>query len=105
AVVSGSDIGYSNQSQIGEFPLFMPVVDVSAIGAGGGSIVRVDGHGVLKVGPESAGADPGPIAYGRGGTQPTLTDCYLVCGFLSRDQVLGGSVGLSYDAARAALAQ
>ncbi len=60
---------------------------VSAIGAGGGSILGVDAHGVLKVGPESAGADPGPVAYGRGGTRPTITDCYLVTGLIDPAQL------------------
>lgn len=104
SVITDADVEYSTRAQVGDFPLFMPVVSVSAIGSGGGSLLWVDDFGVLKVGPESAGAQPGPVCYGRGGTHATITDCYLVCGFLSPEQKLGGQVALSYDKARAALA-
>jgi N-methylhydantoinase A len=104
SVITDGQAESSNRAHISGYPMFMPVVSVSAIGAGGGSIVHVDDFGVLKVGPDSAGANPGPICYGRGGIQPTITDCYLVCGFLSPDQRLGGSVRLSIEAARKALA-
>jgi N-methylhydantoinase A len=77
----------------------LPSVDVSSIGAGGGSIAYTDNLGMLKVGPQSAGADPGPVAYGRGGTQPTVTDAYLVSGFIDPENFLGGR--LSLDMARA----
>jgi N-methylhydantoinase A len=83
-----------NRTDIGGFPLILPVVGVSAIGAGGGSIIRVDDYGILKVGPESAGADPGPVAYGRGGRQPTLTDCYLISGILQASAFLDGTMPL-----------
>ena len=69
---------------VGEFPIYIPTVSVTSIGAGGGSIARVDDLGVLKVGPESAGANPGPACYGRGGTRATITDAYAVCGLLGR---------------------
>ena len=82
----------------------MPVVDVSAIGAGGGSVLWVDPQGVLKVGPVSAGADPGPACYGRGGTAPAITDCYLALGILDPERFLGGRMVLDADAAEAALA-
>lgn len=99
---TSSDIAVSRErapemvtrTEIGGMPLVVPVVGVSAIGAGGGSLVWVDELGVLKVGPESAGADPGPIAYGRGGTRPTVTDCYLTLGVLDPDQFAGGSMTL-----------
>jgi N-methylhydantoinase A len=81
------------------------VVGVSAIGAGGGSIVHVDDFGILKVGPESAGADPGPVAYQRGGVHPTLTDCYLVSGILSADAALAGTITLDHAAAHHALSK
>ena len=90
-------------THIGEFPLVTPVVGVSAIGAGGGSILWVDPEGLLKVGPESAGADPGPVCFGRQGTRPTLTDCYLVLGFIDPDRFLGGRMRLDRAAAAAAL--
>ncbi len=83
----------------------LPVVDVSAIGAGGGSIVWVDAHGLLKVGPQSAGAMPGPVSYGRGGTQPAVTDCYLALGYIDPAGFLGGRMKLDIDAARTALAE
>ena len=84
-------------------PLTVPCVDLIEIGAGGGSIVRVDALGLLRVGPDSAGADPGPACYGRGGTAPTVTDADLVLGFLAPDRFLGGAMPLDPRAARDAL--
>ncbi|MDA0961318.1 MAG: hydantoinase/oxoprolinase family protein, partial [Proteobacteria bacterium] len=75
------------------------------IGAGGGSIVWADAQGLLKVGPESAGADPGPVCYGRGGTRPTITDCYLTLGYLDPQRFNDGRLALDADAAALALAQ
>ncbi|WP_455816141.1 hydantoinase/oxoprolinase family protein [Pseudomonas cerasi] len=98
------DVERVNRTEIGGLPLILPVVGVSAIGAGGGSIIHVDAYGILKVGPESAGADPGPVAYGRGGVAPTITDCYLVSGILPADARLGGTLSLDLAAARTALA-
>ena len=95
---------YTTRTSVGDFPLILPVVNVSAIGAGGGSIVWVDNQGVLKVGPQSAGAAPGPVCYGQGGSEPTMTDCYLVAGYLRSDRFLGGRMTLDKDAATAALA-
>ena len=80
-----------------------PAVDVKSIGAGGGSIARIDDAGMLVVGPESAGADPGPICYGRGGRQPTMTDANLVLGYLDPNNFLGGRRRLDLVAAQAAL--
>jgi len=80
----------SPQGSIEGYPLRVPAIDVQSIGAGGGSIAWVDRWGVLKVGPRSAGADPGPACYGRGGTQPTVTDANLVLGCLSEQSFLGG---------------
>lgn len=94
---------FATDTTIGGLPLILPVVAVDAIGAGGGSLLRVDPYGVLKVGPASAGADPGPVAYGRGGTEPTVTDCYLVTGTIDPDAFLGGRMALSAAAARDAL--
>ncbi|MBL8671193.1 MAG: hydantoinase/oxoprolinase family protein [Alphaproteobacteria bacterium] len=67
---------------VGEFPIYIPTVAVTSIGAGGGSIAHVDAQGVLKVGPESAGSRPGPACYGRGGDRPTITDAFVACGFM-----------------------
>ncbi|ADO44074.1 hydantoinase/oxoprolinase family protein [Ketogulonicigenium vulgare] len=103
SVVSDGQPETGNRTHIGDFPIIVPVVNVSAIGAGGGSIVWVDPHGVLKIGPASAGADPGPVSYGRGGTAPTVTDCFLVSGFIDPDRFVGGRMRLDIAAARAAL--
>jgi N-methylhydantoinase A len=81
----------------------VPALDLTSISAGGGSIAAVDGGGFLTVGPTSAGADPGPACYGRGGMQPTVTDADLVCGFLNADYFLGGVQRLDAGAAQAAL--
>ena len=69
----------------------VPALDMTTISAGGGSIAWIDGGGFLNVGPQSAGADPGPACYGRGGTRPTVTDADLVCGYLNPDYFLGGA--------------
>src|SRR4051812_9791983 len=81
----------------------VPALDMTTISAGGGSIAWLDGGGFLNVGPHSAGADPGPACYGRGGTQPTVTDADLVCGYLNPDYFLGGTQRLDVAASRAAL--
>ncbi|MCX7341886.1 MAG: hydantoinase/oxoprolinase family protein [Hyphomicrobiales bacterium] len=94
---------FTTATFVGDFPLIMPVVNVGAIGAGGGSIVWVDAQGLLKIGPVSAGADPGPVCYGRGGKQPTLTDCYVTLGIIDPATFLGGRMVLDITAARAAL--
>ncbi len=80
-----------------------PSVDVKSIGAGGGSIAWVDEGGLLHLGPQSAGADPGPVAFGRGGTEPTVTDAAVTLGFLDPDYFLGGSIHLDAKAAREAI--
>jgi N-methylhydantoinase A len=85
------------------FTLGVPAIDVRSIGAGGGSLIQIDHMGTLRVGPESAGADPGPIAYGRGGTQPTITDAHVVMGTLRPETFLGGRMSLDVDAARAGI--
>ena len=85
-------------------PVSVPVIEMIEIGAGGGSIARVDTLGLLKVGPDSAGAAPGPACYGRGGTQPTVTDADLVLGYLDPAHFLGGKMPLDVDKAKAAIA-
>src|SRR5688572_2640099 len=85
-------------------PIRIPVIDMIELGAGGGSIARIDSLGLLKVGPESAGADPGPVCYGRGGKEPTVTDADLVLGYLDANYFLGGQMNLDLDSARTALA-
>jgi N-methylhydantoinase A len=84
-------------------PVTIPSIDMIEIGAGGGSIARVDNLGLLKVGPDSAGSAPGPACYGRGGTSPTVTDADLVLGLLDADNFLGGDMKLDRKAAEAAV--
>jgi N-methylhydantoinase A len=103
SVVDG-DVLYSTESQVGDFPLIIPAIDVTSIGAGGGSIAWADAAGVLKVGPQSAGADPGPACYGHGGVEPTVTDAYVLSGFIEPDEFLGGELRLSPDLAARSLA-
>ena len=99
SVIQDGEPENTTRTQVGEFPVIVPVVNVSAIGAGGGSIVWVDSYGVFKVGPQSAGASPGPVCYGRGGTEPTVTDCYLLAGLIDGDHFLGGRMKLDREAA------
>jgi N-methylhydantoinase A len=89
--------------RVGEWPLALPMVDIVTIGAGGGSIAQVTKSGALAVGPQSAGADPGPVSYGRGGVDPTVTDAHLVLGHLP-PALLGGRFKLDVEAARRAIA-
>jgi len=93
----------SDEGMIDTYPLRVPMVDVTAVGAGGGSIAWIDPGGSFRVGPVSAGADPGPVCYGRGGTQPTVTDASLILGYLNPVSFAGGTIALNVDAARAAL--
>jgi N-methylhydantoinase A len=86
-------------------PVRIPVIDMIEIGAGGGSIARVDSMGLLKVGPDSSGADPGPVCYRHGGTEATVTDADLVLGYLDPNYFLGGQMELDIDGARRALAR
>ena len=91
-----------NESSLGRWPIRVPMVAVDSIGAGGGSIARFDGQ-MLSVGPDSAGADPGPVCYGRGGIEPTVTDANVSLGYINPERPLGRSVTVDVDAARRAL--
>jgi len=104
AIVDGEP-AFRNEWHI-EFniPIIFPAVDLVTIGAGGGTIAWIDATGALRAGPQSAGADPGPVCYGRGGTEPTNTDANLVLGRLRADRFLGGRIGLDRDAAERAIA-
>ncbi|WP_458210442.1 hydantoinase/oxoprolinase family protein [Haladaptatus sp. NG-SE-30] len=84
----------STDVDIGEYPVGVPMVDVHTIGSGGGSIAWIDKGNALRVGPQSAGADPGPICYGRGGTKPTITDAHLLLGRLNPDEFLSGELNV-----------
>ncbi|MBI3772374.1 MAG: hydantoinase/oxoprolinase family protein [Gammaproteobacteria bacterium] len=94
----------TSEGRIGPYPVAVPMVDMHTLGAGGGSYAYLDAGGLLQVGPESAGADPGPACYGRGGTRPTVTDANLILGRLRPDAFLGGQMKLDRDAARTAIA-
>jgi len=94
---------HTREFEIGGQPVAIPVIDIHTVGAGGGSLARVDGGGALRVGPESAGADPGPICYGHGGTGLTVTDANVWLGRLPADAFLGGEGSLDRDAVAAPL--
>jgi N-methylhydantoinase A len=101
------DVPRTTEHTIADLPLRLPATDIHTVGAGGGSIAHIDAGGSLRVGPESAGAEPGPVCYGRGGTEPTVTDAHLVLGRLHPDHVLGGAdtLDMAPDAAREAVAE
>ena len=105
AVVVGGELTYTTEYQL-EFglPVSVPSLDVVTIGAGGGSIAWIDKGGLLKVGPRSAGADPGPACYGRGGDEPTVTDANMVLGRLGSRSLLGGEMALDEAAAHRVIA-
>jgi N-methylhydantoinase A len=88
----------TNETTLGALPVAVPVIDVHSVGAGGGSLARIDSGGALRVGPESAGATPGPVCYGRGGRRPTVTDANLILGRLDPDHFLGGTFHLEPQA-------
>ncbi len=98
-LIEGGAPRLTTESEIGGYPIKLPMIDINTIGAGGGSIARIDAGGALRVGPESAGADPGPVCYGRGGTDPTVTDANLVLGRLDPAGLLGGEMPLDVDRA------
>jgi N-methylhydantoinase A len=102
-VVESSKVRRTGTRQIDGRVIQLPMVDVHTVGAGGGSIAWHDPGGALRVGPRSAGADPGPASYGRGGAEPTVTDANLVLGNLASDSTLAGGVQLDADAARGAI--
>lgn len=106
--VSFAQDGRVNRTTDGEIaglPIGTPMVDIETVGAGGGSIAWVDDGGALRVGPRSAGADPGPACYGRGGTEPTVTDANVVLGYIGPDTALGGELTLDVSAAWDALSE
>jgi N-methylhydantoinase A len=103
-VVDDGSVQEQSAATIAERPLALPMVAVHTVGAGGGSIAWRDPGGALRVGPRSAGADPGPACYGRGGKEPTVTDANLLLGYLSPDTPLAGGVSLDRDAAQRAVA-
>ncbi len=103
ALVQQGRVLETTTGRIGDWELAVPMLMISAIGAGGGTIATVDAAGGLRVGPESAGADPGPVSYGKGGSQPTVTDANLVLGCLNSNSQLAGRVALDKAAAERAI--
>lgn len=97
------DLTMRQDAQVDGLPLRIPMIDIETVGAGGGSIARLDAGGALHVGPESAGAQPGPASYGRGGTLPTVTDANIVLGRISSAHFLGGRMTIDAGAAHRAL--
>lgn len=104
AIIENGEPLIMHQAKLDHYPAQIPIFDIRCIGAGGGSIAWVS-EGLLQVGPHSAGASPGPIAYGRGGTEPTTTDAALILGFLDPDAFLGGTLKLDIDAAWRGMAE
>ncbi|MFB3115436.1 MAG: hydantoinase/oxoprolinase family protein [Nitrospirales bacterium] len=98
------EIETTSEAEVGGFPIRVPVIDIHTVGAGGGSLVRVDKGGALRVGPESAGADPGPVCYGRGGLIPTVTDANVLLGRLPASGLLGGQLPFDIEASSKAMA-
>ena len=103
-VVDAGEVRRTDSREIEGRPIQLPMVDVHTVGAGGGSIAWRDAGGALRVGPRSAGAEPGPACYGRGGSEPTVTDANLLLGYLSSDSDLAGGVALDTDAAQESIA-
>lgn len=103
AVVTDGEPALTTEGQVGAYPSMIPMVDVATVGAGGGSVGWISPEGALKVGPRSAGADPGPMCYGKGGAEVTVTDAHLLLGRIP-PHLLGGEVPLDAGAARAGMA-
>lgn len=105
SLVRGGAVELKSEGDIARLRIALPMLDIVTIGAGGGSIGRVDAGGLLRMGPESAGADPGPACYGRGGQLPTCTDANVVLGYLDPAYFAGGELRLDAEASRAAIAR
>lgn len=103
SLVKGGAPAITTGAQVNRFAMALPTMDIKTIGAGGGSLAWIDSGGLLRMGPQSAGAKPGPVCYGLGGTVPTTTDANLVLGYLSPGYFAGGRIGLDAAAARAAI--
>jgi N-methylhydantoinase A len=105
SLVQGGEPSLAPETEVDGLPIRTPVLDIVTVGAGGGSLVWIDDGGMLRVGPRSAGADPGPACYGRGGAQPTVTDAHVVRGTIRPDAFLGGGMRLDAEAAHLAFAE
>ena len=103
ALIEGGAPGLTTEAEVHGYPIKVPMIDIQTVGAGGGSIAYVDSGGFLKVGPRSAGAEPGPVCYGLGNEEPTVTDANVVMGVLDPTQLLGGRMPIDRDRALAAM--
>lgn len=103
ALIEHGEPQYTTNSQINDFPINVPMVEMHTIGSGGGSIAWIDSGGALRVGPHSAGADPGPVCYDKGGTEPTVSDANAILGRLNPDSILGGKMKMNLEGARKAV--
>ena len=103
ALIKDGEPSVQSRGKIEGRDIALPMIDINTVSAGGGTLARVDRFGILEVGPQSAGAVPGPACYGRGGTEPTITDCNVVLGYLGEDNFLGGKMKLDSGAARSAV--
>ncbi len=105
STIPGGEIKIKNprDTYVGDYPVLAPMIDLTTIGAGGGSIAYIDEGGAFRVGPRSAGADPGPVCYAKGGTEPTVTDAQVVLGRLDADKLLGGELAADRDLAGKAI--
>ncbi|MCB8883708.1 hydantoinase/oxoprolinase family protein [Acidisoma cellulosilytica] len=104
SLVQNGEASLAPETEVDGLPIRTPVLDIVTVGAGGGSLIWIDDGGMLRVGPRSAGADPGPACYGRGGTLPTVTDAHVVRGTIRPDAFLGGAMKLDTEAAHLAFA-
>src|SRR5690606_6692847 len=102
AVIVDGEPSITTEGTIGRYPCKIPMIDIVTVGAGGGSIAWISPEGTLKVGPRSAGADPGPVCYARGGTEVTVTDAHVFLGRIP-PHLLGGEIPLDVAAAKAAI--
>jgi len=103
ALLQNGEVRLAAEATVHGYPLKAPMLDIHTVGAGGGSIAYVDSGGLLKVGPQSAGADPGPVCYGRGGTEPTVADANIVLQTLNPTHLLGGRMPVRQDLAKEAI--
>jgi N-methylhydantoinase A len=103
AIVAGGLVQTTDEYHVDGHPLRIPVIDITEVSAGGGTIAWIDAGGALALGPQSAGADPGPVCYGRGGVEPTVTDANLVLGRIAAGRFLGGTMPLDHGAAARAI--
>lgn len=104
ALIDGGNLKFAAESNVEGYPVQISTIDLSIVGAGGGSVAWLDSGGGLRVGPRSAGADPGPACYGLGGTEPTVTDANLITDRLNPDYFLGGEISLDLEASERAIA-